>query len=210
MLKTIIAPGSAYSQNDTVYPNSVRFGVEVSYPIRGIFEPEVEQYEASIDFEFYPNWFGVFEGGMLMVDIKREDFEYYTNGHFFRSGINFNMLGNEVLDENDMVYIGLRYGYSKQSQGAENVIVSDGYWDEEPFVTSVDEVDFNVHWGELVAGVKTELFTNLFIGWSLRARLKVSATEETMIEPYRIGGFGRGDNKTAIDFNYSISYRIPF
>ncbi len=210
MLKTLIAPGKVYSQNDTIYPNSVRFGVEVSYPVRGIFEPATKQYEASMDLEFLPNWFGVLEGGILMVDIKREDFEYYTNGHFFRTGINFNVLGNDALDDNDMVYIGIRYGYSKQYQGADNVMVSDGYWVEEPIITSVEKVDFNVHWGELIGGVKTELFTNLFMGWSLRVRLRMSDTDETMIKPYQIGGFGRGDNKTAFDFNYSIFYRIPF
>jgi len=205
-----MVPGKVYSQNDTIYPNSVRFGVEVSYPVRSIFEPAIEQYEGSLDFEFHPNCYGVLEGGMLMVDIKREDFEYYTNGHFFRTGINFNVLGNEVLDDNDMVYVGLRYGYSKQSHGADNIIVSDGYWDEEPFITSIEKVDFSAHWGELVGGVKTELFTNLFIGWSLRVRLRMSVTDETMIKPYRIGGFGRGANNTALGFNYSIFYRIPF
>ncbi len=208
ILVKLLVPGEAYSQKDTTYRYSVRFGAEVSYPARMIFEPETQQYEASLDFEFSKNWFGAIEAGMIRVDIRREDFDYYSDGWFFRSGVDFNVLGREMLKNNDIVYFGIRYGYGKQVQGADDVVVSDGYWGT--FTTSVEKTDFDVHWAELAGGVKTELFANIFIGWSVRLRLIVSGADLSPMQPYRIGGFGMGAKKTAFDFNYSIFYRIPF
>ncbi len=195
--------------NDTIFRPSARIGFEMSYPARILFEPETEQFETSIDIEFSKNWFGVLEAGILGVDVERDDFNYYSDGYFFRTGLDFNILGRETLKENDVVYFGLRYGYGKQKHGADNIIVYDEYWDTS-YTTSVDGSDFESHWGEIVGGVKTELFANLFIGWSLRLRLILHETEETLMKPYRIAGFGSGGENTAIDFNYSIFYRIPF
>ncbi len=200
-------PGDIYSQKDNDYHSAVRFGVEISYPARMIFEPEIRQYEASVDFEFIKNWFGTIEGGIIGVDVSRENFDYYSDGWFIRTGVDFNILGRETLEDNDIVYFGIRYGYGKQTHGADNVVVSDGYWGT--YTTFVESTGFDVHWGELAGGLKTELFANLFMGWSVRFRVIVSGANHTSMQPYRIAGFGSGSNITAFDFNYSVFYRIP-
>ncbi len=208
ILIKIFIPGNLYSQKDTVYHPSVRFGVDVSYPVRMIFEPEMRQYEASVDFEFRKNWFLAMEGGIIDVGISRENFDYYSDGWFFRVGADFNILGRETLDDNDIVFFGIRYGYGKQAHGADNVVVFDEYWGS--YTTSVERTGFDFHWGELAGGLKTELFANVFIGWSVRFKLILSGADHTPMQPYRIAGFGSGSNKVAFGLNYSIFYRIPF
>ena len=208
LISTNLKPVEANSEVDTLFRNSIRFGFEVSYPLRSLLEPEIKQYEASVDFEILKNWFGVIEAGMLKVNVLRDDFYYYSDGVYFRTGVDFNVMGKEALKDNDIVYVGIRYGYSKQNHNADNIFLSDAYWGRHS--TSIENFEFGVHWGELVAGMKTELFANLFIGWSLRFRLSFSGYESSLMEPYRIGGFGPGNSNTTFDFNYSVFYRIPF
>ncbi len=203
-----VSPCYSNTEEDTLFRKSLSFGVELSYPARMFFEPEIKQYEASLDFEFIENVFAVLEAGALQADVMRDDFNYYSDGAYLRIGADFNVLGSGALKDNDKVFVGIRYGYCKQQHSADNIFVTDNYWGST--TASVEASDFNAHWGEFVAGVRTELFANLSIGWSVRFRLLFSGVGESLVEPYRIGGFGRGESTTGFDFNYSIFYRIPF
>lgn len=209
MISFTTLPVKAYSGNDTIpFRHSLRFGAEVYYPARILLESEIQQFEASLDFEFADRWFVVVEGGVLNVDIERDNFNYFSDGYFYRSGIDLNIFGRDALDDNDMVYIGLRYGYSNQKHGADNITISDEYWGD--FQPTGQTSDFQAQWGELVAGLKTELFKNFFIGWSIRYRFLFSETDDILLKPYRISGYGRVDDNRVVDFNYSIYYRIAF
>ncbi len=208
LISAVVKPLGLYSQEDTVFRSSMRIGFDVSYPVRTFWEPEVEQYEVSVDYEMIENIFGVVEAGKLDVNIERDDFDYLSDGLFFRMGADFNVLGDATLKGNDIVYVGIRYGYCSQKHRADNIILTDDYWGI--YKTSVDNFEFDVHWGELLVGMKTELFANIFIGWSLRFRLVLSGAEDSLMKPYRIGGFGGGGKSTTFDFNYSVFYRIPF
>ncbi len=206
----VIGTSEAYSQEkkDTLFYPSFRIGAELSYPARLLFESHTKQFEASVDYNFKENIFAVLEGGILTADIQREDFDYYTDGWFFRTGINFNLLGRDVLEDNDIVYVGIRYAYANQKYGADNIIVYDDYWGN--YLPPDEQTTLEAHWSELAAGVKTELFSNLFVGWSVRFKVMVSKTEKTLIKPYKISGFGQGIDNTVFGFNYSIYYRLSF
>ncbi len=211
LMMLLINPFIGYSEDNNLFQRSIRVGGEVSYPIRSVFMPEIVQYEGSFDIEFSKNWFAKVEAGILNVNIDRQDYDYYSDGWFYRIGFDYNLLEREDFRNNDILYFGIRYGYSNQAHGANNIIVWDGYWNkEDPYTTSIEKNYFATHWSELVGGLKTELYRNLFIGWSLRLRFVVFETDDSLLKPYVVGGYGKGDDRVTVDFNYSIFYRIPF
>jgi hypothetical protein len=106
-----------------------------------------------------------------------------------------------------MFFGGIRYGYAFFNDYADNIIIKDNYWGN--FTGDLYKKSLHASWVEFVAGFKVELFTNFFLGWSLRGRVLISKTKSERPDPYWIPGFGKGNAKTSVGFNYSIFYNIP-
>ncbi len=197
----------AASENDTIFHPALRIGVDVSGFARQIIEPEVFPIEVSVDFEWRENFFAVAEAGMLTVNMERETHQYTADGFFGRAGADYNLLQHITDPSNDVILVSLRYGYSRFRQEAPLVIIPDEYWGDHQ--TAVDEDIYQAHWMEAGIGLKTEVFHNLFFGWSLRGKILLSGTSYPEMDPYYVGGYGSSDNNTAMTLHYSLYYRFP-
>ncbi len=197
----------AASENDTIFHPALRIGVDVSGFARQIIEPEVFPIEVSVDFEWRENLFAVVEGGMLTANMERETHQYTADGFFGRAGADYNLLQLITDPSNDAILVSLRYGYSRFRQEAPLIIIPDGYWGDHQ--TSVDADTYQAHWMEAGIGLKTEVFRNFFIGWSLRGKILLSATSEPEMDPYYVGGYGSSGGNTAMTLHYSLYYRFP-
>lgn len=63
---------------------------------------------------------------------------------------------------------------------------------------------------EVVAGVKAEVFDNVFVGFSFRLNRLISQKEPNNFENLYIPGFNKTyGGEFGIGFNYSVSYFIP-
>lgn len=200
------AATQAESPRDTIFVPSLRIGIDMSGFARQIVEPETLPLEFSADFEWRENMFAAVEGGWLNVDVDRETHRYRAKGFFVRTGADFNLLKGSVQNPNDVIIISLRYGYGKIQHEAPHIVIQDSYWGD--FITKADKESYAAHWLEAGLGMKAEIWNNLFLGWSLRGRLRVISTSDPTMEPYFISGFGKSNN-TALTFHYSILYRIP-
>ncbi len=186
----------------------IRLGVDVSAIGRIVAEPEVRQLEFSLDSEVSFNWFAVLEGGVLEVTTEQETFSYTSSGYFFRAGFDYNLLGRPTPVQNDLVLLGLRYGFSNLNHEAPFFTVSNPYWGD--YSGSMEPSSHSLHWLEFSGGVKTEIFRNLYLGWYLKTRVKLSETKDPDLEPYYIGGFGHGTRRAPVMIHYSILYRFNF
>lgn len=184
----------------------IRLGVDVSAFFRQIIEPEVQQYEFSADSEVIFNWFAVAEGGFMRVNADREDFSYKASGYFGRLGFDYNLLGRNSPAQNDLVVLGLRYGFSILTHEAPHYFISNPYWGD--YSGSLDESNFYQHWIEFSGGVKTEVLKNLFLGWNLKTRVRLTETKEPDLKPYYIGGYGRGTRTAPVMVHFSVMYRL--
>lgn len=196
----------AAAQNDTIFRPAARLGLDVSGFARHLIEAETLPVELSFDYEWRKNYFAAAEAGWLNVDVNRETHRYNAQGYFFRTGIDIGILGGDVRNPNDHVLISVRYGYGRLRQEAPYILISDGYWGD--YETSVDPETYQAHWLEAGLGMKTSIWKNLFLGWSLRGRVRVAATSDPNMEPYFISGYGRSNN-AALMLHYSIYYRFP-
>lgn len=184
----------------------IRLGFDVSSVARAFTEPEVRQFEISADSELLRNWFFNLEGGILMVNSEQESFTYNASGFFFRTGVDFNLLGRPHAEQNDLVLIGFRYAYSSLWHEAPFYLLDNPYWGSH--TGSIDRSSYYAHWVEFAGGVKTEVFKNFFLGWTLRTRIPLVKTKDPEIQPYYIGGFGQGKRRAPVMVHFSAFYKL--
>lgn len=184
----------------------IRLGFDVSAIGRSIYEPEVRQLEFSLDSELLRNWFINLEAGMMQTRSEQETFSYSSDGYFIRTGVDLNLLGRPDAKQNDLVLIGLRYGYSFLQHEAPYFFIENPYWGSHS--GSIEKTPYHIHWMELTGGVRTEVFQNLFLGWMLRVKVPLSRTTDPEIEPYYISGFGHGKRSSPATVHFSAYYRF--
>lgn len=216
LLLVIYSTSSLFGQNipisDTVIkPKPDRF-VRVGFDISGVaiyfMNPEVRHLELSLDSEIAHNWFVNLEGGNVNVLSDQENYNYHATGIFFRAGVDFNLLKRQAKTRNDVVLVGFRYGFSSLNHGSTRFFVANEYWGD--YSGSVENLNHQLHWVELKGGIKTEIFNNLFLGWSLRTRIRLAQSDDSQLQPFFIGGFGRGSRQAPISIQYSLMYKIGF
>jgi len=163
-------------------------------------------WEIQGDVPYKGNWFPTVELGMQWFDDKRDGFHYKNNGSYGRIGVDMNIVKFESLKDHDFVFVGMRYGYSRFNQVTDGVGISN-YWGS--IITSYPSRPMNAQWAELVFGMKGELFSNFFLGWSLRAKFPISITKDPFVKPYIVPGIGKVSDGTPFDFSFGFYYRFP-
>ncbi len=191
--------------------NGIRLNTEVIRPILSIVQENYTAYEFNVDVGIKPRLF-------LSVDVGVQDhlqadslpsFSYQTTGTFFKIGIDRNFINFEN-SVTDIVSLGARYGYASLSQTISNAIVYNEYWGNSDPISTTE--NFQAHWLEVVVGMKTPIFKNVYIGWDIRGKMLLYNGSEVSKRPY-ITGFGKPSATTlrlGSSFHYYISYRLPF
>jgi len=163
-------------------------------------------WEIQADIPYKGNWFPTFEFGMQWFDDQRDGFHYKNNGTYARLGVDMNIVKFESLKDHDMVFIGARYGYSLFKQQTDGIGYSN-YWGS--ITSAIPSRAMNAHWAELVFGMKGELFSNFFLGWTLRAKFPLYVSDDPNIKPYIIPGIGKTNTDVPFDFSVGVYYRFP-
>ena len=65
-----------------------------------------------------------------------------------------------------------------------------------------------MHWFELVAGVKVNIYRNFNMGWTIRMKYKISASVNEYADPWYVPGFGKYKSSN-IGITYSLIYKLP-
>ena len=117
------------------------------------------------------------------------------------------------LDMENMIHIGLRYGVSSFSQelNSYKIYNTATYFPTASPVANDTKYDgLSAQWVEVVAGMKVELFNNLYAGFSARLNYLASSKKPDNFDNLYIPGFNRTyDGKFGVGWNYTISYFIP-
>jgi hypothetical protein len=188
-------------------------GPRISYDLASLtllyFDPDRMIYTISLDYEMKQDFYPVIDLGYQHVRIARDYYDYTSDGMFARVGADVNLLNyNKQVDVYEMMYVGGRYGFSLFNQQAENIMVTDSYWGD--FSNGqIKKYPMHAHWISLAGGMRAEVFRNFFMGWSVFMNIRFYQSGAKGTVPYNIPGFGKGENRVTVTFNYSVSYRIP-
>ena len=148
---------------------------------------------------------------------KQEDlYSFTTSGSYLKLGVDYNTYEN-WYGMNNTIFLGGRFAVSSFSQTLNNFRYFDTnrYWYPDIFPNgSSDAQEFgslSAAWLEFVFGMKAELFSNLYLGGSLRLGFLVSNKESEEFPNLFIPGFNKvtDGSKFGIGYNYSLTYMIP-
>ena len=190
-----------------IHMKGIRFGVDVTRPFQDLWT-KGNRYgtEFSADMEIWPNMFPVFETGYERLILKTPYIDYSSNGSYSRIGMDYNFLEAKTDTDRDILFVGLRYGFAFARQQV-NQYTIDSYWGQ--INGNFDNQSYTGHWGEILLGIKGEIFHNFYMGWTIRGKVKLSA--KSLTPPlYFIPGYGKAEKGFNLDFTYSLYYNIPW
>jgi hypothetical protein len=191
-----------------IHMKGVRFGMDVTRPFQDLWT-KGNRYgtEFTADMEIWPNLFPIFETGYDVMKIKTSYIDYTGNGSYTRFGVDYNFLQAENKNDKDNLYIGLRYGFTLARQQVNQYLI-DSYWGT--LNGSFGNQNYFAHWGEFLIGIKGQILHNIYIGWTIRGKVKLNNKDLGMPPVYFIPGYGKAEKGFNLDFTYSVYYNLPW
>lgn len=212
----LIAQNKKSKDSLTIPPKIDRYGLRVGLDLfklsKSLYNKNYKGLELVGDFRISKNYYLASEIGNENKTTNDDQLNFTTKGTYLKVGFDYNAHQNWLNLEN-MIYVGLRFGISSFNQEINNYKVynSDPFFNEPNTVIVNQKFDgLSAKWGEVVAGIKTKVFDNVFVGFSLRGSNLFSNKKPAGFDNLYIPGFNRTYNGNfGVGFNYSVSYFIP-
>jgi hypothetical protein len=189
---------------------ALKQGISIGYDFSGLiiklFQPTQTSGELSLTAGAFKKLYYTVEAGLQKINDKETNFNYLSNGQYIKGGFDYNFYKRKRPEENNMVFLGVRYGLASMNHSANNITIESVKWGNYT-MESVPETKVKAQWIELVGGIRVELIRNFSMGWSGRVHFLTSL--KSVNKPFMIPGFGSGYSSTTIGFNYSIYYTFP-
>ncbi len=192
---------------DTLRTYGPRIGIDLARFVYVFANPSQVGAEISADAEIYKNIYPTFELGYSHISETTDLYSYTLGGTYARIGADYNLLPMKDRSVHHTIAVGFRYGVSRFTQLAESVVIPGDYWGD--FILESYENSLTGHWVEMVGGLKAEVATNLFLGWSVRYKILLNPDMDPLVTPHLVPGYGLGTSDRAFGFTYSIMYKIP-
>ncbi len=185
-------------------------GVDVSGLLGKAFGNEYTSAEASIECNLLNRYFPVFEFGYGSTDTVNEetDIHYKTSAPYFRIGAGYNIFSKKPYLPGKLL-VGARLGFSSFSYDVEAPAMSDPVWEGSTIPVSYEGVKSNASWLELTAEVRTNVYKNFHMGFSVRYKSLFNVKKAENSEPWYIPGFGK-NKSSGFGITYNLIYKLPF
>lgn len=198
----------------------LRVGIDLHRLTRSFYEDGFRGLELVGDYRLTKKIYAATELGNVTFNVQDDRVDFTTKGTYLKIGFDYNAYEN-WLDMNNMIYFGVRYGFSTFSQRLNAYTVyqnsdisdsdtTDNYFDDVTRYPGQDYKGLSAHWVEFVGGMKAELFSNIFLGFSVRLNTLLVNKKPVGFDNLYIPGFNRTyDGSFGVGVNYSLSYFIP-
>ncbi len=206
-LLALLATSVVNAQDTIDFPLKVRAGIDISGPVIYYTDKSNLSIEGFFSLDRNEKMSYVLEGGYLKYKYSQYNYNYLSSGIFLKAGTDFNLLKPEMSAGKYWAGIGLRYGLSIFNSETPS-LETQNYWGSS--IISLPRRSSTGHFLEVAPGVRTELFKNLSIGWSIRLRLLISGGGGKDLRPIYFPGFGNSGKTVNTGVNYYIIWSIPF
>ncbi|MGC4039231.1 MAG: DUF6048 family protein [Flavobacterium sp.] len=214
--KGVAEKAEIQKEADTIAPKKERYGLRLGVDLfkltRSFYEKDYRGLELVGDYRLTRRHYLAAEIGNEDKTVDNDQLNFTTKGTYLKVGFDYNSYQN-WLDMENIISVGLRYGISSFSQtlNSYQVYNPNHYFGDEPVVISGEKFDgLSAQWIEVVAGMKAEVFDNIFIGFSFRLNRLVTQKQPNNFDNLYIPGFNRTYNGDfGVGFNYTVSYFIP-
>lgn len=210
-----VQPDSLVDQSDEepeiegyLFPllNGLMVNVNILDGVTHLFGQSYGNYEITAELDLHNRFFPVWEVGIGYADNTPDDLNFtYRNkpALYNRVGMNYNFGYNK--EEMSYFYIGLRYGFTFFSYDIDNISIDNAYWEESESLRIAGQKSW-AHWGELLGGLRVQVYKNFYMGWTARYRLMFGYKKNSYSEPWYIPGFG--PKGSPFGFTYTVGYRF--
>jgi len=194
----------------------IRLGLDLSRIITSSLDDNYSGFEIVADYRLTQNLYIATEVGNEKKTKQEDLFNFTTSGSYLKIGVNKNNYAN-WYGEHNLIYLGGRLAFSTFENTLNNYQYFDTnrYWNSENFSNGSDVPEnfsgLSATWLEAVFGTKVQLFSNIYMGASIRLGLIISQKEDDRFPNLYIPGFNKVtfDSNFGIGYNYSISYFLP-
>ena len=207
-----ISYGNVDLKNDTIDKFGIRAGIDLNKIIRSASNSYYTGLSINGDIRIKKSLYIFSEIGNEEKKINSDYLNSTVKGTYLKGGLNFK-LNNDIKTEN-LFYSGLILGFSNFNQSIDNYTIyntNSTYWGESYIDESLSLSNLNAVWFEIVFGLKTEIFNNLFLGFELQLKNVLKQKNSLGITNFYIPGFNRtyDSSNFGAGFSYTISYLIP-
>lgn len=190
----------------------LRVGVDLSKPLRTLVQDDYSGLELLGDYRIYKNYYLAAELGNENMQLTEGNLNVTDKGSYIKLGADYNAYENWAGMEN-VIFIGLRYGFSTFSQTLESYAVNTQtpYFAPNIVDTPLETTGLTASWIELMTGIKVELFQNLYLGANVQLKRMVTQTTPSNMNNLAVPGFGKTNDfsQFGVGYSYNISYLIP-
>jgi hypothetical protein len=208
VLFTLIGMISPVLAQDTIeFPLKLKIGFEIAGPVEYYTNNNILKTEGFISADLDEKRTVVLSAGFVNYKYSQYNYDYLNKGYFLRAGVDFNLLKPEKSHGRYWAGIGFHYGISRFTSEIPT-FSQDNYWG-----TTTGSIPTKTSWGhflEATPGIKTEIFKNVSIGWSISLRMLLYSGTEKDLRPIYFPGFGSGGKKTSTEISYWLTWNIPF
>jgi Domain of unknown function (DUF6048) len=216
LLVSFIGTAQEGKKKDSIAPKTEKFGIRVGVDLfkltRSFYEDNYRGIELVGDYRLTKKYFIAAELGNENKTVDELNLNFTTEGTYLKAGFDYNAYEN-WLDMENMIYLGMRYGVSSFSQTLNEYQIynTDPYFNEgEVSYTGEKFEGLSAQWAEVVAGIKAEVFKNVYVGFSMRLNYLISNNKPESFDNLYIPGFNRTYNgRFGAGFNYTVSYFLP-
>lgn len=201
--------------------NGLTLHADLSGLIANAFGSDFLSGEIGIEANLKNRFFPIAEIGYGTTDTWSDRGTHYkSSAPYFRIGMNYNTMYKK--GKPNFLYVGFRYAYSTFSYDVTNHPAEDPVFGgsmENP--SHIDEIwggsvpfnhkglDSSMSWFELLAGVRAHIYKNIYMGWSIRMKYRMSTSLSDYGDPWYIPGFGEYKS-SRMGLTYSIIYKLPY
>jgi hypothetical protein len=208
VLFTLISMTNPLVAQDTIdFPLKLKIGFEVSGPVEYYTNKNILKTEGFISADLDEKRTVILSAGFVNYKYSQYNYDYLNKGYFLRTGVDFNLLNPEKSQGRYWAGIGFHYGLSRFTSETPS-FSQDNYWG-----TTAGSIPNRSSWGhflEATPGIKTEIFKNVSIGWSISLRMLLYSGTGKDLRPIYFPGYGSGGKKTSTEISYWLTWNIPF
>ena len=192
-------------------------GADLSRIIISSLNDNYNGFEIVADYRLTQNLYVAAELGNENKTKQEDLFNFTTSGSYLKVGVNKNNYAN-WYGEHNLIYVGGRLAFSSFKNTLNNYqyFNTNRYWNTEDFTNGSDVTEefsgLSATWLEGVFGTKVELFSNIYLGASIRLGIILSQNEDDRFPNLFIPGFNKvtKDSRFGVGYNYGVSYFLPF
>jgi hypothetical protein len=203
----VIAVCQVRAQDTIPIPLKIKIGIDVYGPAVSYSNKNIRNTEAYISVDLDESKAIFVSAGTSDYKFSQYNYSYISSGKFLRAGVDFNLLKPDKSQGKYYFGIGLRYGISSFNSEVP-FFEKSGYWGTT--TSSLPSKKTLAQFVELSPAVRTEIFKNFSMGWSIGMRLLVSSGAGKDVRPIYLPGFGNAAKVLTAGINYFLVWNIPY